>query len=206
MTMIWAFVLAIVVFLLGLGLVMANKRLKLADRTTLIVLIVIPLVVLAVASGKVQEFSGPGGWSAKFQLTAKAGVQPTSITTEITSVVPKEEPVSLTRTALQLKYGTSIILTLTAGQTFYNSQLTRTNITVLQDVDPQLLIVLLDKTGQFFAMAEVTGFFSILRDYDRAETLFKLIRDDKLDELPTRKYPELIFDSLKENKTSPPQI
>src|SRR5882724_1221230 len=53
---------------------------KVGDSATFIALLLTPMIVYGVASGKIQEFSAPGGWGAKFREAAQATVAPTALT------------------------------------------------------------------------------------------------------------------------------
>jgi hypothetical protein len=61
------------VILIGVLVAVLNKRLQFADQTMLITLFVAPLLVLGVASGRIQEFSAPGV-DAKFQYVSTTTV------------------------------------------------------------------------------------------------------------------------------------
>ena len=69
-----AIYLTIGVFVGGVALAALIKMLKIGDSTTFIALLLTPLIVYGVASGKVQEFTAPGGWGAKFQEVAHEAV------------------------------------------------------------------------------------------------------------------------------------
>src|SRR4030088_1040751 len=77
MQAIW---LAIGAFVLAFAIAFAINRMKFGDSVTLIALLLTPLIVYGVASGKIQEFSAPGGWGAKFREAAQATVTTTALT------------------------------------------------------------------------------------------------------------------------------
>jgi hypothetical protein len=61
------FCFAVVFFFLGLGGVWwAKQQFGVTEAPILIALLVCPLLVYGVASGRITEFSAPGGWAAKF--------------------------------------------------------------------------------------------------------------------------------------------
>jgi hypothetical protein len=74
-----AIILTVCVFVVGLALAIVNKQKGIGDTTTFLAILLIPLLVLGVASGKIQEFTGPGGVGAKFQQVARARVDLTSV-------------------------------------------------------------------------------------------------------------------------------
>lgn len=46
--------------------VVALRALEIAESPTIVTVLLIPLVVYGIASGRLREFTGPGGWGAKF--------------------------------------------------------------------------------------------------------------------------------------------
>ena len=67
-------------FVLAFAVALAISRMTVGDSATFIALLLTPLLVYGVASGKIQEFSAPGGWGAKFREAAQATVTPTGLT------------------------------------------------------------------------------------------------------------------------------
>jgi hypothetical protein len=55
---------------------------KIGESATLIALLLVPLVVYGIASGRIQEFSAPGGWAAKFRDAVKEKIDPDPVTQE----------------------------------------------------------------------------------------------------------------------------
>src|SRR5437868_14795086 len=70
--------LAIGAFVLAFVVAYVINRNKIGDSATYIALLLTPMVVDGVASGKIQEFSAPGGWGAKFREAAQAKVAVTT--------------------------------------------------------------------------------------------------------------------------------
>lgn len=67
-----------------------KSYLAITDSATLIALLVVPLLLYGIASGRLTEFSGPGGWGAKFREAAR---QPVDLSLQ---------PVDLNDTELQI--------------------------------------------------------------------------------------------------------
>jgi hypothetical protein len=57
---------AVITLVLGLSLVGVLKVLKVEESGVLIALLLMPLLAYGIASGRLTELSGPGGWGAKF--------------------------------------------------------------------------------------------------------------------------------------------
>jgi CBS domain-containing protein len=53
---------------------LAKNKVGIADSVTLVALLVIPLLLYGIVSGRLTEFSGPGGWGAKFREAARQAV------------------------------------------------------------------------------------------------------------------------------------
>ena len=56
-------------------LVGLKKYLDTIDGTVFVALLLLPLIVYAVGSGRLEQFSAPGGWGATFRDTANATVR-----------------------------------------------------------------------------------------------------------------------------------
>lgn len=86
-----AIVVGAVVLAMSVGvLLLLNRLLKQVDGATFIAVLLVPLIVYAVASGRLAEFSGPGGWGAKFRDEAKAGVQGVGLVENTTTLEVQE--------------------------------------------------------------------------------------------------------------------
>ena len=60
--------------------VMTLDALEISDSATVIALLLLPVLVFGVVSGKIQEFTGPGGWGAKFaELKRQQEIQASDI-------------------------------------------------------------------------------------------------------------------------------
>ncbi len=60
--------------------VVTLDALEISDSATVIALLLLPLLVFGVVSGKIQEFTGPGGWGARFaELKRQQDIQASDI-------------------------------------------------------------------------------------------------------------------------------
>jgi len=212
--MIGATILAACVFLIGLTLAIANSRIKIGDTTTLLAIIVTPLLVLGVASGKIQEFTGPGGVGAKFQEVARArvdftSVKPVSYERPITQVA-KGSSAEFTTGLANIVPGTPITFTFRlAGQTSsplnsqtssqrYDLDVAKDQIKTLLSANWTAVVVIARQDGTFLAMAEPQQFYALLNNPSEGPFLIECL--NKGQQPPN--YPELVFDSLKHEATS----
>jgi hypothetical protein len=153
-----SFVLAIAVLLIGIIFAIANKRLQLADQATFMALFIIPLVVLGVASGKVQEFSAPGGLGAKFSYTAGAEIKDVPLEPAEATLIFKGDEIPDLKTA---RLARAIVLTLgprTKPHKPYTPEQVSSHIDRLGQFQWSLAIAIVDKTNHFVATAEPDRF------------------------------------------------
>src|SRR5581483_2445422 len=123
------YLLAIIIFTVGIVFAAVNKKRKICDTTTFIALLLAPIIVLGVATGAIQEFSAPGGWSAKFARVARADVKQLALrAAEIASPVVKEQqllsPAEIRREAARhLLKNEALFLALDPKKDFYTPPL-----------------------------------------------------------------------------------
>lgn len=71
---------AAVALVISVLTVVTLDALEISDSATVIALLLLPVLVFGVVSGKIQEFTGPGGWGAKFaELKRQQEVQASDI-------------------------------------------------------------------------------------------------------------------------------
>lgn len=103
------------VFALGF-VVLTWKVLAIQDGPTIVALLVLPLLVYGIASGRFAEFTAPGGWGGKFREAASAKVNPTQIPLDLSNeqmeAIPKESRGALLKRVGGIRDGRPIVLTL----------------------------------------------------------------------------------------------
>ena len=69
-------ILASILVLIAAGFILyfMDRHLGAVDEAIFISLLLVPIIVYALASGRLAEFSGPGGWGAKFRAEATSQV------------------------------------------------------------------------------------------------------------------------------------
>ena len=122
--------LMVVVLFLDLALAavwLAKRQLDISDSPTLIALLVLPLVLYGVISGRLTEFTGPGGWGAKFREAAQQPVDlslaPIDLTNTEIDTLRKSGERELQNRLDQglLRESRPLVLTLTLGQGGYDA-------------------------------------------------------------------------------------
>jgi len=185
-----AVLIACGIFALGLGLAVWNSRWKFADNATFVAIFLTPLLVYGIASGMVREFTGPGGWGAKFREAAQAKVAVTATSlTSLAEVVQKVEmvskggPAELAGLGASLPRNKPVALTFQLGQPGYNVQLARQYIQLMLLTDPQMSVLVIDKDRRFVAMTEGTTMLTMLNNPAQGQQIIAAISDGRPDYL-----------------------
>jgi hypothetical protein len=146
------------------------RWLKIGDSATFIALLLTPMIVYGVASGKIQEFSAPGGWGAKFREAAQAAVTPTAITTPLNDVVQQFEIIQkgglaeLQGLGARLQKDKPIALSFQLGQQNYDVDIASKYIEFLLLSDRDMMVLILDPARHFVAMTEGTTMLTLLKN------------------------------------------
>jgi CBS domain-containing protein len=178
-----AFLIALGVFFGGLALAIAIQRLKLGDSSTFIALLLTPLIVYGIASGLLQEFTGPGGWGAKFRATAQEAVVPavtlTSLDIQRLEIVAKAPLAALPNPAAEIQKGKPIALTFQFGIHGYSTAAAVQYLKTLSLADPEMNVIVLDQDGRFVAMTEGSTLLMLLQSPEEARIMAALNFGDK---------------------------
>jgi hypothetical protein len=152
------------VLLAGVFLAAGMSRFGYGDGV-FIALLLTPLLVFGVASGLVQEFTGPGGWGAKFRQAASKEIDEKTIQyiedlqAEDFQEVTKGSVQSLSDRVSQLHTDKPISLFLkTARQGHYQQSAVKKYIEELGKVGPIVSIVVVDGSNHFIAAANAEDF------------------------------------------------
>jgi hypothetical protein len=206
-------ILAVCVFVVGLALAVVNKQKGIGDTTTFLAILLIPLLVLGVASGKIQEFTGPGGVGAKFNEVARAPVHLTSIqriSYEVPTQLAKGPIEDFAPRLANVVPGTPITFTFTlasqkstapesqASSQIYDLAVAKDEIKKLLSSNWDAVVVIARQDGTFLAMADPHKFYALLNDASKGPFLIECF--NKGQQPPN--YDGLVFDSLKDEDTS----
>jgi hypothetical protein len=195
-----AIILAICVFVVGLALAIANRRKRIGDTATFLAVLLTPLLVLGVASGVIQEFTGPGGVGAKFRAVARENVTITKV-----QQLSQEAPTPLEKTSLEnfltrlknIPPRAPITFTFILGNQTYNLEIAKEEIKALLLTNSDVLVVIANPDRTFLAMADPVKFYALL---DSPKGLFLIECISRGQQPPN--YEELVFESLKDEGTS----
>jgi hypothetical protein len=183
----WAILAAGGALVIGIILAFAINRLKIGDSATFIALLLTPLLIYGILSGKVQEFSAPGGWGAKFREVAESKVTPaTELIHPIEpEIVAKGSVTALASTVQRLPRNKPTALSLQLGRTDYSASATDQYIEALTRVDSDLTVLIVDRDGKFVAMAEAETLLRYLRDSTQGDRLIGAIGSADVNYLKT---------------------
>lgn len=196
---------AAAIFAAGTALVLIFNGLGFKESATAIVtILVIPLLAYAVLSGKISEFSAPGGFSAKFKAATQQNID--SASTKLSDrkkqllTIEKGTAADLKTVISQTKKGEPIALILRFGRAdYYQAQVTETYLDHLRDLDPELIVIVVDDiSNEFVAMIDASSFLSLSREEEQA--LVNAIGDRKLNFL--RQFPQFRFKAISEGQTN----
>ncbi|SDA41894.1 hypothetical protein [Mesorhizobium qingshengii] len=158
------------VLIIGTGLAYSIKRFSFGDSTTLIALMIIPLLAYGIGSGKISELAGPGGWGAKFKQEAEKTIVPVGHIKVSGDLYGKGGLDDLRRIVGNLGLGQPIAVSLQLGRgDYYRADIIAKYISVLVHYDPNLLIIIADSGGAYIASARADVILSQLTDKDDYE-------------------------------------
>src|SRR6266576_6584205 len=153
-----AILLAAGAFILAFVVAFAINRMKFGDSATFVALLLTPMVVYGVASGKIQEFSAPGGWGAKFREAAQAKVavttsnlMPLSDAVRQLDVIEKGGLSELQTLGPQLQKDKPIALSFQLGQQNYVVDIAIKYIEFLLLSDNEMAVLIVDANHHFVA-------------------------------------------------------
>jgi signal-transduction protein with cAMP-binding, CBS, and nucleotidyltransferase domain len=128
------------------------------------------MIVYGVASGKIQEFSAPGGWGAKFREAAQAAVTPTAISTPLSEVVQQFDIIQkgglaeLQGLGERLSKDKPIALSFQLKKPGYDVDVATKYIEFLLLTDRDMMVLILDESRHFVAMTEGTTMLTLLKN------------------------------------------
>jgi hypothetical protein len=201
---------AVIFFLSGVALTILLYQLDIKDSPTIIALLIVPLLVYGVASGKILELSGPGGWGAKFKEAAeqKAAATATPISNEMRELQPveKDDLYKLQQILPKLQKNKPVALILFFGRRDYQVlNMVREYFNRLREIDPQTVIVMVDaQSRKFVCMIEGNAFADLIQ-HD-GQKLINAINSGNETYLRNinveRQNATVIFKALSENSTN----
>jgi len=148
----------VVVLFLGLavtGIWVTKTQLGITDSATLIALLIIPLLLYGIASGRLTEFSGPGGWGAKFaRQTVDLSQVPVDLKNDQQIETIRKENYRVLQDQIRqgnIHEGPPIILTMTMGAETYNAMSLNDYLRDLSHFPNFKFVIIVDKNDRLVA-------------------------------------------------------
>ena len=134
---------------------LAKNKIGITDGVTLIALLVIPLLLYGIVSGRLTEFSGPGGWGAKFRAAARQPVDISLQPVDLPQIdaIQKENYATFQQQIRHrdIQEGNPVILTMKMGEGTYNAQSLTNYLVDLSRYPNFKLVIILDSSGRLVA-------------------------------------------------------
>jgi hypothetical protein len=137
------------------------------DGATFVAILVVPVLIYALLSGRLQEFSGPGGWGAKFRTAVADAISITPILEDAQqlSVVEKGGLEQLRSFADTLDPKLPNAVSLRVGAPSYVADVIATYIRTLQGIGSATYVVFVnDATGAFIGSANGAQILALLEN------------------------------------------
>jgi len=199
-----ALFVAVVVFLLALGVAWALKRYQVTDSVGFIALIVLPLAAYGVASGYVSKISAPGGWAAEFREIAGERIKPSRLVDEVKdlNIIEKAGPAALDAARGQLDPGKPVAISLRLGrQGYYSERAIATYIRAFLTFDPNLTVIFIENdNGRFVASTNGNAVLATMELQDFDQRFVRAMETSNLLEL--RRLVVLTISSVSKDTTN----
>jgi len=156
------------VFVAALALIWGLRKIMggSIDGAIFIAVLLVPVIVYALVSGRLAEFSGPGGWGAKFRTAATDQVEASAILENVEGLqeVEKGGLSELKRIVRNLDPNLPNALLLRVGRSgYYRPKAIVTYLNSLLTVGPSTYVVFVDnETRRFIASTNASQVLSLL--------------------------------------------
>jgi hypothetical protein len=185
---------ALVLAAILLGLL---TRMGSVDGPAFIALLLVPLLLFALVSGRLEELSGPGGWGAKFRVAMDAPVETSGIVTEAQNlkIVEKEGLGALRSIDNQLNPKQANALLLRVGSADYRAGAITQYIKTLKAVGTATYVIFVHKdSGNFIGSANGDQILAILDSSFASKAFMEELCSSNSE--PFHNYDFLITDRL----------
>ncbi len=202
---IWAILVSILFLVLGfLAVWLAKRLLEFEGDAIFVTLILVPIIVYLIFSGRLTELKGPGGLEAKFVGIAEQSVELVSETIGPSvgdmEVVAKGGAGALQRQIYRLDESKPIILTLTLGREGYYKDVWIRYMEALSQYRTFKFVVILDHENKFVAYIPSGTMLQILRMEALGDEFVRIINDGNIGEL--RRYPGVVTRTISTDSTN----
>jgi hypothetical protein len=173
----------------------AKNVLGVAESATLITLILVPLIVYGVASGRLTEFKGLGGWGATFSEVASKAVELTEVAIEETVMIEKLGARETLEQFEKVQAGRPVLMTLTLGNPSYDANAVRAVVKSTSQYPEFKFVVFLDEERRVICYTPVRKFQAECeRDQVRTEALIGAVRSRTVNVVQS--FPGMLSDTI----------
>lgn len=192
----------VAILFLGLGLLavwITRAVLDIEGDAVFVSVLLIPIVIWVIFSGRLKEIRAPGGLEAKFTDVAKKTVEPSGERIEASI----QDPTIVTKAGLSELQGIlpgideskPIVLTLTLGKTgYYQQEALREYIKALSQRRNFKFVVMVDQENRFAAYIPAWRLAQTLEMWERGNEFIQAINDGRVQDL--RRYPGVVTSTI----------
>jgi len=200
--------LTIAALFLVLGLLvawLAKAVLKIEGDATFVSLMLFPLLIYLILSGKLEEFKGPGGWEAKFTKAANETISAASekieLSTEDMQIIQKESIRYLERKKQELNEAQPIIMTMELGKRDYYRRMVVLNyLETLSQFRNFKFVVFIDKEKRFVAYMPSWALKGVLKLDELGDNFIWLVNEGDRQRLLL--FPGLVKETINTQSTN----
>lgn len=196
---------AFIFLVLGFAVIWVTKSfLNIEKDAVFISLLLIPVLIYTIVSGRLKELKGPGGLEAKFAESAAESISSQSETIEASidemQIVEKEGARTLEKKREELNEAVPIVMTVVLGRHDYYRRLALLHyIEMLYQFRNFKFIVFVDKNSRFVAYMPSWSLKGLLKMDELGDELVNIINEGRADKLFL--YPGVIKETIS-NKSS----
>lgn len=158
------------------------------DSVSFIGILAALLIIYGAVSGRITEFTGPGGWGAKFREAAAESVDPEAgiLMTEMdeAQMIEKMGLSSLLDRVATLSPGKPTLLTVRGGrgEDYYQTYALADYLNAVRQVSGRTLLAVLDDAGRLVATGEAAHIAPILQGHDgQGQDFIDHLNSDSID-------------------------
>jgi len=168
--------------------VQLKKRLEIEDWGAVVIVVLVPLIVYGILSGRLSEVTAPGGWVAKFREAAHSSVDFEQATVDMSEMqmIPKVSVDEVKRRASLVADGRPIVLTLTLarGQNYYTTHALLEVLKALGQHRNFKFVLFLDPENRAVAYIPTWALRSALESADGSgQALVQAVNDGRREEI-----------------------
>jgi hypothetical protein len=179
--------------------------LKIEGEAVLIALLVMPILVYLILSGKLEEFKGPGGLEAKFTKvageTVAAASEEVKLSVEEMQIVMKESLVVLERKRQELNEAQPIVMIMELGKhNYYQREAVLRYLDVLSQFRNFRFVVFVDTNKRFTAYMTYWALKGLLTYSDLGDHFIYDVNEGLAQEL--FRFPGFIRETIRTQSTN----